>query len=52
MSLGKYLTKENKSRALKLRGLPFHITEDEIVEFFKNYHIVGGNNISILLSLG
>ena len=40
MNIGKYLTKENKAKALKLRGLPFNATEDEIIEFFKKYNIV------------
>ena len=45
MNIAKYLTKENKCKALKLRGLPFNVTEDEIMEFFKNYNIVmGGAN--------
>ena len=42
MNIGKYLTKENKSRALKLRGLPFNTTEDEIMEFLKKYNLVMG----------
>ena len=40
MSIGKYLTKDNKMKAVKLRGLPFNVTEEEILEFFKNYNIV------------
>jgi RNA recognition motif-containing protein len=35
-----YLTKENRQNALRLRGLPFNVTEDDILSFFKNYNIV------------
>ncbi len=40
MNIGKYLNKDNKSKAVKLRGLPFNAMEDEIIEFFKKYNIV------------
>lgn len=40
MNICKYLTVENKGKAVKLRGLPFNASEDEIMEFFKNYNIV------------
>lgn len=39
-----YLTKENRQNALRLRGLPFNVTEEDIMNFFKNYHIVGRSN--------
>ncbi len=42
MSIAKYLTKENRGKALKLRGLPFNVSEDDIMEFFKKYNIVMG----------
>ena len=35
----KSLTKDNKSKIVKLRGLPFNVTEDGILEFFKDYNI-------------
>lgn len=35
-----YLNKGNKANALRLRGLPFNASVDEIVEFFKNYNVV------------
>jgi len=34
------MTKENRQKAVKLRGLPFNVTEDEICEFFKSFNIV------------
>ena len=40
LSLSKYLNTDNKNKALKLRGLPFNTSEDEIMEFFKNYNVV------------
>jgi len=40
LTIGKYVTKENKSKIVKLRGLPFNITEDEILGFFSNFNVV------------
>lgn len=40
LTIGKYVTKENKGKLVKLRGLPFNVTEDEILGFFNNYNVV------------
>jgi len=40
VSLAKFITPQNKAKTLKLRGLPFNVREEEIVEFFAGFDIV------------
>ena len=35
--LNKYITEENKFRALRLRGLPYNVTKKDILSFFKDF---------------
>lgn len=38
--IGKYITAENRSRAVKIRGLPYNVTEEDIMIFFSRYNLV------------
>jgi RNA recognition motif-containing protein len=37
--LSRYLNESNISRVMKLRGLPFSITVDQLCEFFSDYNV-------------
>ena len=39
MKLNKYLTESNLNRVMKLRGLPFSITPEQICEFFGDFGV-------------
>lgn len=39
VKLNKYLTEANLGRVMKLRGLPFSVTIDQLVEFFADYGV-------------
>jgi len=38
-SLRSFVNSDNIDRAVKLRGMPFHVTQDEIVDFFRDFNI-------------
>ena len=35
--LAKYINSDNKHRALVMRGLPFKVIVDQIIDFFRNF---------------
>ena len=37
MKLSSHVGHENKERALVMRGLPYKVTEEEIIQFFEGY---------------
>ena len=39
INLRNFLTDDNVSKAVKLRGMPFHVTPAEVVDFFKDFNI-------------
>ena len=43
----KYLTNENKTRILIMRGLPFKVSIHEIIDFFANISKLKSNDIII-----
>ena len=43
VQLNRYLNPDNASRVLRLVGLPYHIKEEQIVEFFIDFNIVSGS---------
>lgn len=43
INLRNFLNEDNMSRAVKVRGLPFHCTPAEIVDFFKDFNITSSD---------
>ena len=39
INLRNYLNEDNVSRAVKMRGMPFHVNPAEIVEFFGDFNV-------------
>ena len=39
IKLNKYLNEANINRVMKLRGLPYSITADQLCEFFSDYRV-------------
>ncbi len=40
VKVSKFVTPDNMTKCLKLKGLPFAANEEDIVEFFKSYDVV------------
>ena len=43
VSLNKYITDENKSRTLRVRGLPYNATKKELVHFFREFGVTAND---------
>ena len=39
VNLKNFITYDNIERAVKLRGMPFHVTPEQLVEFFRDFNI-------------
>lgn len=39
INLRSFINNTNIDRAVKLRGMPFHVTPNEVVDFFRDFNI-------------
>jgi len=45
--LSKYVGPDNQDRALVMRGLPYRVTDDDVIQFFKGYANLTSDDIYI-----